>query len=368
MSEDVTVKGITRRIIGTMGKAIFKPFIKGYKDMGKALSDKDMKKSTKMLRQAGAGLKGMAGFITGPLGTIMGILDKIGIAQPFMEIFNAIIEIIGAAAIQPLLPILEQLMDILMSEEVTGFLTTIGTMIGTVLNVALGIFCDVLEQLKPVFVALNPLIETLGGFIGTLATLLLLPLQLFGNLIQTLDEMGILEPILTAVTVGIGLIATGFEWLVNGQTLDEMGILEPILTAVTVGIGLIATGFEWLVNGVIDIINGVMNFLTWGLWKDIPHVGGSKEDDSIENTSVPHYIGTTTVTGGHRVRAQHGGIFERRTDVTVGEAGPEAIIPLNGSNPLGGDIYIRIDGNVYDKNIIDQVIKEIEIRRGLGII
>lgn len=335
MSEDVTVKGITRRIIGTMGKAIFKPFIKGYKDMGKALSDKDMKKSTKMLRQAGAGLKGMAGFITGPLGTIMGILDKIGIAQPFMEIFNAIIEIIGAAAIQPLLPILEQLMDILMSEEVTGFLTTIGTMIGTVLNVALGIFCDVLEQLKPVFVALNPLIETLGGFIGTLATLLLLPLQLFGNLIET---------------------------------LDEMGILEPILTAVTVGIGLIATGFEWLVNGVIDIINGVMNFLTWGLWKDIPHVGGSKEDDSIENTSVPHYIGTTTVTGGHRVRAQHGGIFERRTDVTVGEAGPEAIIPLNGSNPLGGDIYIRIDGNVYDKNIIDQVIKEIEIRRGLGII
>lgn len=335
MSEDVTVKGITRRIIGTMGKAIFKPFIKGYKDMGKALSDKDMKKSTKMLRQAGAGLKGMAGFITGPLGMVMGVLDKIGIAQPFMEIFNAIIEIIGAAAIQPLLPILEQLMDILMSEEVTGFLTTIGTVIGTVLNVVLGIFCDVLEQLKPVFVALNPLIETLGGFIGTLATLLLLPLQLFGNLIQT---------------------------------LDEMGILEPILTAVTVGIGLIATGFEWVVNGIIDIINGVMNFLTWGLWKDIPHVGGSKEDDSIENTSVPHYIGTTTVTGGHRVAAQHGGIFERRTDVTVGEAGPEAIIPLNGSNPLGGDIYIRIDGNVYDKNIIDQVIKEIEIRRGLGII
>lgn len=336
MSEDVTVKGITRRIIGTMGKAIFKPFIKGYKDMGKALSNKDMKKSTKMLRQAGAGLKGMAGFVTGPLGTIMGILDKIGIAQPFMEIFNAIIEIIGAAAIQPLLPILEQLMDILMSEEVTGFLTTIGTMIGTVLNVALGIFCDVLEQLKPVFVALNPLIETLGGFIGTLATLLLLPLQLFGNLIQT---------------------------------LDEMGILEPILTAVTVGIGLIAMGFEWLVNGIIDIINGIMNFLTFGLWKDIPHMGGGGEDDSGGNQNIGGpYVGTTTVTGGHRVAAQHGGIFERRTDVTVGEAGPEAIIPLNGSNPLGGDIYIRIDGNVYDKSIIDQVIKEIEIRRGLGII
>jgi hypothetical protein len=53
-----------------------------------------------------------------------------------------------------------------------------------------------------------------------------------------------------------------------------------------------------------------------------------------------------------------GGIVKRAHLGIVGEAGPEAIIPLGRGNPMGKTININITGDVYGIDDLDRVIEE----------
>ena len=74
------------------------------------------------------------------------------------------------------------------------------------------------------------------------------------------------------------------------------------------------------------------------------------------------------VTGGRVVvpPLQHGGIVNRPTYALIGEAGPEAVIPLNRALPAGmgaNYITIKIEGNVYgDEEWAEQIARQIRRR------
>jgi len=77
---------------------------------------------------------------------------------------------------------------------------------------------------------------------------------------------------------------------------------------------------------------------------------------------IPSQVQTTvsaTQVGGHPVPLQHGGIVRHPTLALVGEAGPEAVVPL-GSGMLGGftgDIVLQLDGQVLARITRDQLLK-----------
>jgi len=76
------------------------------------------------------------------------------------------------------------------------------------------------------------------------------------------------------------------------------------------------------------------------------------------------------VIAGQRIPLKQGGIVTKRTDATLGEAGPEAVIPLNKFNwkalqPAGGmqlKQYVYFYGNISNAGSLDEISESLALR------
>lgn len=75
----------------------------------------------------------------------------------------------------------------------------------------------------------------------------------------------------------------------------------------------------------------------------------------------------TSPFGGYTTYLQHGGIVTRPIRAEIGEAGPEAVIPLDRMGGMGGNIEIHIHGNIFGfENFKEVIISELEREKRLG--
>ena len=87
--------------------------------------------------------------------------------------------------------------------------------------------------------------------------------------------------------------------------------------------------FKILFNGIAKLWNNTVGKLSFTIPKWIPVIGGS----SFEVPNIPYLA--------------EGGIVTSPTLAMIGEAGPEAVIPLNGKNSnMGGNVTINITGGI----------------------
>lgn len=138
-----TMKGGFNEIAAAFKKIIMEDTIKGWKKIGKVLGEKS--KVLKGLFKAGKALKGVGQMAMGPLNAIMSFMDALGIAEPFLEIFSGILELIGAAAIEALTPAINTLAELFSDQAFIDALTDIGELIGLVLTPALQILAPILK-------------------------------------------------------------------------------------------------------------------------------------------------------------------------------------------------------------------------------
>lgn len=104
--------------------------------------------------------------------------------------------------------------------------------------------------------------------------------------------------------------------------------------------------------------------------QDVLDAIGSLDKYKSALDGLPSKVTTDVVTnfiqigninpGGPHPRLAAGGIVTRPTLATIGESGPEAVIPLNHANALGGvngDIYLQIEGQTFARISRDQLLK-----------
>lgn len=105
-------------------------------------------------------------------------------------------------------------------------------------------------------------------------------------------------------------------------------------------VGTVRTSINWVIDGINTMIRG-LNRLSFDVPDWVPGIGGESIGFSLNE--LPHFA--------------DGGIVTEPTLAVVGEAGPEAIVPLSGSNAGGmGSVTINVESmNVRD----DQDIKKI---------
>lgn len=97
------------------------------------------------------------------------------------------------------------------------------------------------------------------------------------------------------------------------------------------------------INGLIDQFNAATKF-SFKVDTHIPGIGSVGV--SIDAPDVPHLAG--------------GGIVTRPTMALIGEAGPEAVVPL-GRGGIGGTVVVHVHGSVItEKNLVET------IRRGIN--
>jgi len=200
----------------------------------------------------------------------------------------------------------------------------------------------------------------LGGILGSLTTAVI-PALAKALMFLTMNPIG-----LTIMAVA-GLIAIGIALWQNWETVKEkfVEIIEGLPGPVKFAANLIITywnavliGIEKVVNGIAGAINSIPGFT---VPKFVPGIGGqSFSPPRMSGVSLPRIP-----------MLAEGGIVNRPTLAMIGEAGPEAVIPLSGPNskPMGNTFNITVnagigtDGMQVGRQIVD-AIKRFEKQSG----
>ena len=226
-------------------------------------------------------------------------------------------ESIGAAllpAITAILPYIERL-GTWAQENTTTFLIVGGAIAGIAtaviaVNLAMKIWTattaafTVVQAAFNAVMALNPIFLLVALFVAVGAALVILQLKfnIFGKVFE-----------------GVGKIAgTVFDGIKTG-----FGV---VVDAVTAYVKTLVGIYKGLFNGIASIWNSTVGKLSFKIPGWVPGLGGK----GFDVPEIPMLA--------------EGGIVNGPTLAMIGEAGPEAVIPLNRAGSLGNNITINVNG------------------------
>jgi hypothetical protein len=197
------------------------------------------------------------------------------------------------------------------------------------------IVTDIIKQLMPIISeilnAVMPLLKPILDIFVELAKILI---PIVVNLLKSI--MPIIQPILT--------IFTGIANIISGILGGDFSKVAKGLKSIAEGlINLVIGAFSFLLNMPVRAINAMLDF--------VPGFGGN----TIPLVEFP------------KVKLAEGGIVTKPTNALIGEAGPEAVVPLNSDKSMnintraleakidklisiiekGGDVYL--DGSKVGK-------------------
>ncbi len=231
--------------------------IKSEKKWARGLSAVQENVGNSISLMSGLGAGALASF-----GLLMQLGEAMGIMQPLMQFLTAIFQIMGATAMEALLPALQKLFALLSDPNFMKFLEDMGKMIGNFFKLMIEAFVEMFK---------DPKMQEMIKFF----------LKIF----------------LTFLKVLMSILAVFFGFL--------SGLELPALLAVLV------------------LLAGVIGFF-YGFAHGGPIMGAIMGTIAAVAMGVIGAIAIATMA--------EGGIVNRPTLALIGEAGPEAVIPLSGNN------------------------------------
>jgi phage-related protein len=278
-----------------------------------------------ILAAVAQGISGFAHFVQENMGTIRPIIEGIGnvIATVFTGISTAIGAFVGGGSGDAFAGIFRTIgnvvnwistnvFPVLLSifNQVVGFIRENGPVIGSVLGQAFGAIGNVLKVVVPIILKLAEVIFPIllkgaeilfKGLDGTF--------KLIGGIFEVAGT--IVEKVVDGIVGTWEFLKKTTETIWNGL----VGIIKGVL------------------NTVIDVINGVFGFMNGISFSIGPFDLGPVHLDALTIDPfnlplIPHLA--------------QGGIISSPTLALLGEAGPEAVVPL-GSGKLGGDVHYHVD-------------------------
>jgi hypothetical protein len=206
---------------------------------------------------------------------------------------------------------------------------------------------DIGRALLPVILSLvqavTPIIQTISNWIilnPQLATQLLTIALVVGTVVSALaGALGVIA----VVALAFGSIAGPVGWailaiialsaVITAVVMNWSTIVEGLKTATFAVANFLSMLVENFINSIIEMINLVPNAINAvsGL------VGGSVSVPTVPKVSLP--------------RLASGGIVSRPTLAMIGEAGPEAVVPLrSGGGGMVTNHYWNVEGSVITEN------------------
>jgi hypothetical protein len=162
--------------------------------------------------------------------------------------------------------------------------------------------------------------------------------------------------------VAAAIVAVNIAMALNPFTLIAAGVALLVVALVAAynkfdwfktGVDAIINGiigaFESVVNGAIMMVNGIIR-----AYNAIPLV---PDISTISHVNLPSVGGPATQTAGRSniPRMADGGIVNSPTLALIGEAGPEAVVPLDKMN-TGGGVTINVTGGLSTSAEIGQAV------------
>ena len=269
------------------------------------------------------------------------------IAEVFFEIVASVLPMF-VELVDALLPLFEELVPILAD----AFLT--------VLEAIVPVFLELAQALVPVVIALLP---PLVNLITLLAPIIVAVITAFMPLIQRVLPLLVslietLIPIIEWIAELIGTIVVGAIDFVIGafdRWSEIIGEFKQFFEDAFTGV---RDFFVGIINGMIGLFEGFINGIISGLNNLIRRINTLKIDIPATPFGPAFTLGfnfpTIPTVNIPRIALAEGGIVTGPTNALIGEAGPEAVIPLDRFDSMGATYNITVNAGVGDPNKIAQ--------------
>lgn len=296
------------------------------------------------------------------------IIDSVETAlKPLLDVFLELVPTL-APLVAELLPVFAEIFATL-APLVAELIAQLAPMVADILPILAELFLQVLEAVMPLVEAFLPVILSL---IQTLAPVVVTLVEAFLPLIELILPIlvGLLEflvPIIEWLAELFSVILIeALTWFADKVVEVSEGIatfseffqetFENIKSFFETIINTLIGGFESFVNGAIDGVNTLIRAINKLSWKIPKWVGGD-----LGGKTFGFDFATLSRISLPRVELADGGIVTGPTSALIGEAGPEAVIPLDRFGSMGATYNITVQAGVGDPvRIGEEVVRVIK--------
>lgn len=269
------------------------------------------------------------------LATVVGVLAEavIEMLPPFMDLLTAILPPV-MSLFNALVPVVLSLVDSFMP-LIKGILPPLLGLIEQLLPVFLELFKAIIEPLIPIVIRL------VEAFVPMIMEILPVLLEVIRNLIPVV--FALLEAFMPFIEALLPPLLDLFLQ-VNEPLLEMLNKILPVLPPV---IKVLGDAFKWLIDYILKpLIDGLSAAVDW--FNKL--LGFNGKTVSVKTGITTNYDGSPNRDGNPSTPFARGGIITSRIDnAIVGEAGPEAIIPLDRLESMmgtgGGGATVNITVN-----------------------
>ena len=305
------------------------------------------------------------------------VLEVLGdeLAKAFTDLGPVLKDVVGLlpglmTAVLPLIPILGELAGIffkIISTVLPVFVELLDQLLPVIADLApiiADVFLQALDALLPVFMslidALMPIVATLlpvlADLIKTLAPIVITIIEAFLPLIEAvlpilIELIEFLVPILElAAEILAVLLVAAIGYLVEAFE-NFMAFLQPFTTMFEDTFGGLGEFFYGIINGMIDMFEGFANGIINGvnfIIRALNRIQVSAPAWLTALTGITSFgINITELPNISlpRVALADGGIVTGPMNALIGEAGPEAVIPLD-RLPMGNTYNINVTAGI----------------------
>jgi hypothetical protein len=190
--------------------------------------------------------------------------------------------------------------------------------------------------LLPILEKALPVLQSFATWAQENPTLITAVAVAFGALAASIVLVNAAMALNPAVLITAGIVALGVALVMAYKKFDTF---RAVVNAV---VNQVARNFEFMANAFITMINVVI--------KGINLIKPGKDIGSLGQISLGRLGGGDSAAGGanpagldYKAMAT-GGIITRPTMALMGEAGPEAVIPLSKMGSMGNNITVNVNG------------------------
>ena len=212
---------------------------------------------------------------------------------------------------------------------ISGIWSAIKTIVSSAINVVATTISTVHNSIKTNFSTIWQTIKT------TVSTII--------NAIRTTIS-SVMATIQTGISTALSSIRTGWNNAWENMKNTVIGIFNAIWSGIKGTINTIIGGVEKMANGVINALNGMisaLNNLKFDVPDWVPGIGGKSfglNIPTLGNVSIP--------------KLAKGGVVDRATIAMIGEAGKEAVVPLENNTGWIDKLAARI-GEIISVNLMN---------------